>query len=296
MSEPNRVRIFRKIINRQFGKPLSKTPKCKITQVTDLTFVTDKGRVYRKNHICLKPNFRYNILIGRNNLGDRLPASTPKLLSNERLLVTSQYFLNNDQIIPACLTRWWLTSRQIRPARDRLGPAISRCLGKLPQPINALSCMRARHQSRLHIRVILSLSCSKQSVQSSRRLLLFLLPRSPVVAQRPPESNSQPRMMYLPRLLCDPHKMLFRNRVLPIRRCLFLRSRWWMIQRRSGPLHEIRSPPKSSLTLCVTPLNWLKRFQPLSRQPRDRSGFVSRFCSLNSVFPTETPHLRQTSC
>ena len=219
----------------------------------------------------------------------------PKLLSKERLLVPSQYCLNNDQIIPACLTRWWLTSRQIRPARARLGPAISRCLGKLPQPINALSCMRTLHQSCLPIRVILSLSYPIQSVQPSRRLLLLLLPRSPVVAQRPPEWNSQPMMMYLPRLLCDPHKMLFRNHVLPIRRCLFRRSWWWTIQRRSGPLHEIRSPPKSTLTLCVTRLNWLKRFQPLSPQPMDHSGFVSRFCSLNSVFPSETSHLRQTS-
>ena len=68
--------FFRNIIDRQSGKLLYKTAKFKITQITNHTYVTDKRRVYRKNHICLKPNFQYNISVGQNTLGDRLPATT----------------------------------------------------------------------------------------------------------------------------------------------------------------------------------------------------------------------------
>ena len=75
MSDPSRVRVFRKIIDRQFGKPFYKTAKFKITQITNHTYVTDKGKPYRKNRICLKPNFRYNISAGQNLLGEILQAS-----------------------------------------------------------------------------------------------------------------------------------------------------------------------------------------------------------------------------
>ena len=75
LSDPSRVRVFRKIIDRQSGKPLYKTAKIKITQITDHTYVTDKGNVYRKNHVCLKPNFRYDISANQNTLGDCLQAS-----------------------------------------------------------------------------------------------------------------------------------------------------------------------------------------------------------------------------
>ena len=75
LSDPSRVRVFRKVIDRQSGKPFYKTAKFKITQITDHNYVTDKGKFYRKNHVCLKPNFRYNISVGQNTLGDRLQAS-----------------------------------------------------------------------------------------------------------------------------------------------------------------------------------------------------------------------------
>ena len=48
----------------------------------DHTYVTDKGRVYRKNHKCLKPNFRYDISVEQNTLGDCLPASTSSSVIN----------------------------------------------------------------------------------------------------------------------------------------------------------------------------------------------------------------------
>ena len=71
LSDPGRVKVFRKINDRQSGKPLYKLTKFKIVRVTDHTYITDKGKVYRKNHICLKPNYRSAILVAPNTLGDR---------------------------------------------------------------------------------------------------------------------------------------------------------------------------------------------------------------------------------
>ena len=71
LSDPGRVKVFRKIIDRQSGKPLYKLTKFKIVRVTDHTYITDKGKVYRKNHICLKPNYRPAILVAPNTIGDR---------------------------------------------------------------------------------------------------------------------------------------------------------------------------------------------------------------------------------
>ena len=76
LSEPSRVRVFRKTIELQSGKPLYKTAKFKITQITDHILITDKGKVYCNNHIALKPYFRYIFSVGQNTIGDRLPAST----------------------------------------------------------------------------------------------------------------------------------------------------------------------------------------------------------------------------
>ena len=55
LSDPSRVRVFRKNIDRQSGKPLCKIAKLKITQITDHPYDTDKGKIYRKNHVYLKP-------------------------------------------------------------------------------------------------------------------------------------------------------------------------------------------------------------------------------------------------
>ena len=54
LSDPGRVKVFRKNIDRQSGKPLYKLTKFKIVRVTDHTYITNNGKVYRKNHICLK--------------------------------------------------------------------------------------------------------------------------------------------------------------------------------------------------------------------------------------------------
>ena len=72
LSDPSRVKVFRKIIDRQSGKPLYKMTKFKIVRVTDHTYVTDKGKAYRKNYICLKPNYRSTVLVAPNTIGDRI--------------------------------------------------------------------------------------------------------------------------------------------------------------------------------------------------------------------------------
>ena len=54
-----RVKIFRKVLDRKSGKPLFKLAKIKITRVTDHTYITDKGKVYRKNHLALRHNFNH---------------------------------------------------------------------------------------------------------------------------------------------------------------------------------------------------------------------------------------------
>ena len=80
MTDPSRVKVFRKIIDRHSGKPFYKLSKLKIVRVTDHTYVTDTGKVYRKNHVCLKPNYRSTVSVAPNTLGDRLETSnsTPR--------------------------------------------------------------------------------------------------------------------------------------------------------------------------------------------------------------------------
>ena len=61
------------IVNR--GKPLYKLIKFKIVRVTNHTYVTDNGKVYRKNYICLKPNYRSTVSVAPNTLGECLQTS-----------------------------------------------------------------------------------------------------------------------------------------------------------------------------------------------------------------------------
>ena len=68
--------MFRIIIDRQSGKSLYKLTKFKIVRVTDHTYITDNGKVYRKNHICLKPNYRYTVSVAPNTIGARATSSS----------------------------------------------------------------------------------------------------------------------------------------------------------------------------------------------------------------------------
>ena len=56
LQDPLRVKIFRKVLDRKSGKPLFKLAKIKITRVTDHTYLTDQGKVFRKSLL----NLRYN--------------------------------------------------------------------------------------------------------------------------------------------------------------------------------------------------------------------------------------------
>ena len=91
LSDPGRVKVFRKIIDRQSGKPLYKLTKFKIVRVTDHTYINENGKVYQKNHICLKPNYRPIVLVAPNTIGAR--ARTSGSTSREaakRLITRSQ--------------------------------------------------------------------------------------------------------------------------------------------------------------------------------------------------------------
>ena len=75
MSDPSRVKSLGKLLIVNRGKPLYKLTKFKIVRVTDHTYVTDNGKVYRKNHICLKPYYRSTVSVAPNTLGDCLQTS-----------------------------------------------------------------------------------------------------------------------------------------------------------------------------------------------------------------------------
>ena len=73
LQDPLRVKIFRKLLDRKSGKPLFKLAKIKITRVTDHTYITDQGKVYRKNHLSLRYNSnlpKFSATPGR--VGERL--------------------------------------------------------------------------------------------------------------------------------------------------------------------------------------------------------------------------------
>ena len=59
LKDPLRFKILRKVLDRKSGKPLFKLAKIKITRVTDHTHITDKGKVYWKNHLSLRHNFNH---------------------------------------------------------------------------------------------------------------------------------------------------------------------------------------------------------------------------------------------
>ena len=71
--DPISVEIFRKMLDRNSGKPLFKLAKIKIVRITDHTYITDKGKVYRKNHPSLRHNFNSpEFSITRGTVGERL--------------------------------------------------------------------------------------------------------------------------------------------------------------------------------------------------------------------------------
>ena len=54
LNEPNKVEVFRKFLNRKSGRELFKPFKGKIVQITGSTYISDKGKVIRRNHLAVR--------------------------------------------------------------------------------------------------------------------------------------------------------------------------------------------------------------------------------------------------
>ena len=73
---PEKVVVYRKILDRRTGCPLFKRFNGKIVKVTKNSYITENGKVIRKNHISLKPKFKSAFCSG---FGKKTPAaSTPR--------------------------------------------------------------------------------------------------------------------------------------------------------------------------------------------------------------------------
>ena len=58
MNEPSKVENFRNFLNRKSGRELFKPVKSKIVQITGSTYITDKEKVIRRNHLRYALNQR----------------------------------------------------------------------------------------------------------------------------------------------------------------------------------------------------------------------------------------------
>ena len=54
LNEPTKVEIFRKFLNRKSGRELFKPFKGKIVRITGSTYISDKGKVIRRNHLAVR--------------------------------------------------------------------------------------------------------------------------------------------------------------------------------------------------------------------------------------------------
>ena len=73
---PEKVVVYRKFLDRKSGRPLFKRFNGKIVKVTNNTYITENGKVIRKNHISLKPKLKSAYC---SDLGKKIPAaSTPR--------------------------------------------------------------------------------------------------------------------------------------------------------------------------------------------------------------------------
>ena len=54
LNEPNKVEIFGKFLNRKSGRELFKPYKGKIMRITESTYISDKGKLIRRNHLAVR--------------------------------------------------------------------------------------------------------------------------------------------------------------------------------------------------------------------------------------------------
>ena len=254
LSDPTRVRVFRKIIDRQSGKPLFKLAKFKIIRVTDHTYVTDKGKVYRKNHFCLKPNYN-NISATHNTLGDRLQTSSSKSGGKKPFTrASNQSCLKNGQLTRARHTRRWWTLLRIHQVRALPFSTLCRKLGHLLRWKSDYGYTTNHHRLRLAAR------------PTHRAHLLWILvstPRSPF-SRLSPQLGLLVRIQYhltwlSPRVLLSeekaPRQTHIRRSLLFLNQLNRLRTIWKAL----GPHLETKRPQDFSATHYDTQSNRWKK-------------------------------------
>ena len=70
---PEKEVVYRKILDRKSGRPLFERLNGKIVEVTNNTYITENGKVIRKNPLSLKPKFKSAYCSG---LGKKTPAAS----------------------------------------------------------------------------------------------------------------------------------------------------------------------------------------------------------------------------
>ena len=88
------AKVYRKCLDRNSGKPLYQLAKFKIVRVTNNTYITNTGKVYRKNYIALKRNVNKREILGKRpsavapELGVRVGQRLPRKLALSGQIVT----------------------------------------------------------------------------------------------------------------------------------------------------------------------------------------------------------------
>ena len=87
LNEPNKVEIFSKFLNRKSGRELFKPFKGKIVQITGSTYISDKGKVIRRNHLAVRLKSTHLSFSGKQTThikkGQKRPNVSSSPLSSE---------------------------------------------------------------------------------------------------------------------------------------------------------------------------------------------------------------------
>ena len=111
LNEPSKVEIVRKFLNRKCGREISKSFKGKIVQITGSTYITDKRKVIRRNHLAVRLKSTSLSFSGKQatpvKKGQKRPiasSSSPSLSEDNRplkLTSSSQRILAKTVSVPA---------------------------------------------------------------------------------------------------------------------------------------------------------------------------------------------------
>ena len=89
LNEPNKVEIFRKFLNRKSGRDFLKPFKGKIVQITGSTYISDKEKVIRGNHLAVR--------LKSTNLSFSGKQATPVKKGQKRPIVSSSPSSSEDK-------------------------------------------------------------------------------------------------------------------------------------------------------------------------------------------------------